>query len=413
MSTGQEEQVIGTTKSVVDTLLRDLLQYYWAPMYRYLQANPEMLERFSGFLLQPERIIFYFGRRHVAIEYQGPERINELPPQGHAHIQYFNYTHSDNLMKDIIGFGIDSTHGVGMPLEGMIENLVMPTNRGFEKLRELRWNFAAQDMVLSLNGETPYVIENRSARIVNSLFFDATDHGLVTRHIKWIDFIPIRVEDEDDHQIFTFTIGGYSGCVEPDVRYEYPLPEDFKYQRLLRLNRFVELVGSEGTTEPDITRYLDKAENKFILTMRFGAREVQAQKTGEWQSEEKEAIIPDFFIVNANGYADILEFKLPELSAASVVGRPNRETFSASINAYISQTRVYEAYFDDPNNRRWFEEIYGIRVLKPRRILVVGRRADFESQVWREIQSDYRNIEILTYDDLVDGVVAQFYMSCD
>ncbi|GAB4032683.1 hypothetical protein GCM10028774_13920 [Spirosoma jeollabukense] len=111
-----------------------------------------------------------------------------------------------------------------------------------------------------------------------------------------------------------------------------------------------------------------------------------------------------------NGYANIVEFKLPYLKSNLVTGRSNRETFSAEINSYISQTRVYKSYFDDPNNRKWFEAKYGFKVFNPRRILVIGRRWDFRNDDWREIVADYKDIEIMTYEDLVDGVVAQFYI---
>ena len=96
-------------------------------------------------------------------------------------------------------------------------------------------------------------------------------------------------------------------------------------------------------------------------------------------------------------------------SSDLMVGRNNRETLSAEMSSYISQTRVYSTYFDDLNNRRWFEEKYGFKVNKPRRYLVIGRRSDFDSDEWREIKADYNNLEIMSYDDLVDGVVAQFY----
>ena len=111
----------------------------------------------------------------------------------------------------------------------------------------------------------------------------------------------------------------------------------------------------------------------------------------------------------ANGYADIVEFKLPKVKRNTVVERNNREQFSAEINSYIAQTRVYRSYFEDPNNRRWFEKKYGFKVYKPKRYLVVGRRNDFECDEWIEIKSDYTDVEIVTYDDLVDTVVSQFY----
>ena len=92
------------------------------------------------------------------------------------------------------------------------------------------------------------------------------------------------------------------------------------------------------------------------------------------------------------------------------MGKSNRETFSAEINAYISQTRVYREYFEDPNNRKWVKEKYNLNVRYPKRYLVVGRRFDFSNEVWKEIIDDYKDVEIITFDDLVDGVVSQFYM---
>lgn len=71
---------------------------------------------------------------------------------------------------------------------------------------------------------------------------------------------------------------------------------------------------------------------------------VHSQVKCEWQSEEKDEIIPDFFVVRANGYADIVEFKLPKVKRNTVVERNNREQFSAEINSYIAQTRVYPLY---------------------------------------------------------------------
>jgi hypothetical protein len=144
--------------------------------------------------------------------------------------------------------------------------------------------------------------------------------------------------------------------------------------------------------------------------MAFLAKNIYPQCECEWQSESRNNIKPDFFVIKPNGFADIVEFKLPYLKTDNVVGRVNRETFSAEINSYISQTRVYRTYFEDPNNRKWVEEKYNLKINYPKRVLVVGRRWDFPSDEWKSILNDYKDIELMTYDDLVDGVVAQFYM---
>ena len=60
-------------------------------------------------------------------------------------------------------------------------------------------------------------------------------------------------------------------------------------------------------------------------------------------------------------------------------------------------------------NRAHVKAAYGFDVFKPRRHLVMGRRWDFSSEEWRAIAADFTDVTIHTYDDLVDGVVMQFY----
>lgn len=142
--------------------------------------------------------------------------------------------------------------------------------------------------------------------------------------------------------------------------------------------------------------------------MAFGATNIYAEKECIWQSEQRKAIRPDFFIESPNR-VDIVEFKLPTMKNNSVVGRENRESLCSQLNSYVAQTRTYANYFNDPNNRIWVQEKYGIDVYKPRRILIIGRRTDFNRKEWKEIVADYDNFDVITFDDLVDKVVAQFY----
>lgn len=207
----------------------------------------------------------------------------------------------------------------------------------------------------------------------------------------------------------SFNIDYASTLVENDANYQYPMPNDYKYIQLPKLNRFIELWGRSTSSETEITRFLAKASNKFILTMRFGATDAHSELLCEWQSDERKSIKPDFFVVQPDGFADIVEFKLPDVLGNSVVGAENRERFSAWLAEYVAQTRVYKQYFEDPNNRKWFEEKYGFEVYNPRRVLVVGRSFNFKSQVWREITADHVDLNIITFDDLVAGVKAQFY----
>jgi len=391
-----------------------IMEVYWIPLYRYLQENTHLIKTFSGFLLKHEKLVFYFGKTHLAVEYYGPERIDFLNVKEKVEISYHDYTQSDNnFLEQIIGFKFDSSSNVKFPLAQYSEGLVLPTNKGFDKLDELKWNFAAQQSMIGFNSGNFYIQKGQFARMVNSLFFDADEYGLKTRHIKWIDFIPLEYDDSGDNlDSIEVNFGYYSNeVVKHDAHYSYPLPDDndFQFSKLQKINRFIEKIGSDETTETQITSFLALSEYKFILSMAFLAKDIYSEIICKWQSVEKKDIRPDFFVLRTNGYADIVEFKLPNLKSKTITGKENRETFSAEINSYIAQTRIYKEYFEDPNNRKWFEKKYGFKVLKPRRILLMGRRWDFDNEEWKGIVSDYKDVEIMNYDELIDGVTAQLY----
>jgi Domain of unknown function (DUF4263) len=400
-----------TIEPLVKEFLNELMKNYWGPLYHYVKQNPNLIKTVTGFLLDHQTVVVYVGRSHIAIEYTGSESIEELISEARMDVRFFDYSTKDcNLFEKIIGFEYDSTMGGTLPMANFSEDLLLPTNRGWDKLSELGWNFAAQDSIMGFNVPSPEPQPGQFVRIVNGMFFDADESGLKSRRIKWLDFIPIHFDGSDkevDH--ISFSLVKMKNLVEQDAHYIYPMPEDFKFVQLPKINRFIELWGDSTKSETDITSFLSKKENEFILTMKYGATQIRSELICEWQSEARDDIKPDFFVVQPNGYAEIVEFKLPSIEKNTVVGGKNRETFAAWLNSYISQTRVYASYFEDPNNRKWFEKKYGFKVYKPRRWLVVGRRNDFDSDVWREILSDYKDLEIMTFDDLIDGVVVQFY----
>lgn len=402
-------------KALVDLFLQELMKSYWGPLYQYLVNNPELIKTVPAFLLRHEELAIYIGRKHIAIEYTGSEITTGLVANGVAHVTYRDYSTRDgNLLEQIVGFEPDSTISKdwSMPLPTVSEDLLVPTNRGWHKLIDLGWNFAAQNAVMAFNAPSIEPREGCFTRIINGMFFDADESGLKSRRIKWLDFFPIKFDGEDpEYDTFEISFDGVMGLVEHDAHYKFPMPDEYKYKQLPKINHFIEMWGDGNSTEPEITAFLARPENNFILTMKFGVPEIRSELTCHWQSEVRKSIRPDFFIVNPNGFADIVEFKLPHIDKSFIVGSDNREAFASWLSSYVAQTRVYVEYFDDPNNRKWFFAQYGFKVHKPRRYLVVGRRSDFESDIWREIMAEYVGLDILTFDDLVDGVVTQFYMA--
>jgi len=411
MSGNSKSQPADTIEPLVVLFMEELHRRYFCPLWNFVHDHG-LKNTTPGFLLKPEKVIVYVGRTHIAVEYVGPETLTEMPDKMAFPVVCYDYSDLDgNLLERIVGFSMDSTTDISFTDLTYIQDWVSPTSKGLEQLIELSWNIQAQNLFLALNCPIPKPQHNRSLRVVNSIFFDADDAGLRTRHIKWLDFFPVIYDDsQSDVDSFRFSLRGVEQFVENDARFKYPLPDEFKYQKLQKLNRFIELWASSSTSETDITAHLAIPDNQFILSMRFGASSVRSELICDWQSQERNSIKPDFFVVQSNGYADIVEFKLPNIPGNPVTGRTNRESFSSWLNAYIAQTRVYSSYFEDYNNRTWFEQTYGFKVYRPKRWIVVGRRYDFHSEVWKEIISDYPGIEILTFDDLVDGVVAQFYM---
>jgi len=392
--------------------IRLLYDDYISVMIKRLKQNPELLQTFPGFLVSPTKIIIYFGKTHIVVEYEGPERISAIPSDvGKIFCQSVEHAEIGvELFDEIIGFPFgDATSGFRLPLCTTFEDLILPTNRGLDQLVKLGWNFEAQDTLMTINGGGLTLVEGQFARIVNGFFFDASERGLITRHIKWADCFPINRVDCGEIWKIGFPRDQFKDLAVQDRACSYHVPEDYRFQRLQRINRFIEFYSAPKRTEPEITALLGQEDFRFLLTMRFGCINIISQPLLEWQSEARDAIKPDFILVQPGGSGDICEFKLPHFKSGAVVGRHNRETFSAEINSYVSQTRVYQEYFDDPNNCRWVEEKFGIKVYKPTRYLIAGARSDLKRDERRHIESDHRDLRILSYEDLVDGVVAQFY----
>ncbi|NQX46615.1 DUF4263 domain-containing protein [Paenibacillus tritici] len=402
----------GSLKDFVTNYGQILMTNYWGEMWKIVESDPKLKSTIPAFLLNPEKLIFYFGKDHWAIEYVGPSTKEELDGSFKLPVEIKDYTTSDNFMDDIIGFEIGQ-NDFRFPLVGEVyQDLYLPSNDAHEILLNNGWNFAAQQsMMMGFNVSGIDLMKEQYYRFVNCFFYGTDSHGLLVRNIKWLDVFPLEIIDFDE-ETDQFKFSCWPSLEKQailDAHSEYPNPEGFQFERLVQLNRFVEILSSINTRETDITQFLNLPENQFILKMAFLAKDIHNEKTCDWAEEGKKAIRPDFFITAPNGFSDIVEFKLPTLKGAPVVGRENRETFSAELSSYISQTRVYTKYFEDPRNRQHVLEEHGLKILYPNRWLVIGRRWMFDTDEWKEIENEYKGLGIRTYDDLIDGVIYQLY----
>jgi hypothetical protein len=393
-------------------ICKQYFEQYWPAMWKELDRLPELKNTLPAFLHNPEKLVLYLGKNHLAIEFTGPLETEEIQSTVHSTAQIFDYSKADNLMDKILGFEHDNTSDLRIPLSGLVENLYAPSLEAHEILERNGWTFGVHSMALSMNAAGYDLLTDAYTRLVNCFFFGAKEGGIINRHIKWLDVFPARwsdIDEETESFKVLFWSEGIDNRARKDAHYIFPKPTDFQGRRLHILNNFIQLFSSSGIDETEITRFLADADNQFILKMAFFAKNIHAEKTCPWAEDTKKPIKPDFLVESPNGFADIVEFKLPTIKSASIVGQDNRETFSAEIHSYVAQTRVYSEYFQDPRNRRYVEEKYGLKVMYPKRWLVIGRRWMFSTDEWKAIEHEFNDFSIKTYDDIVDGVRIQLY----
>lgn len=221
------------------------------------------------------------------------------------------------------------------------------------------------------------------------------------------------------------------------------LPETDKYEEiyekyLSKKDRFVEInkmdFNSDINTQIEIEQFqiaLDEFE--YML----GNMEGYCEKV--WQSKihdilcllypkyilyaremsfkgiEKHDKRPDFVLVDANGFIDVLEIKKPDASIITV--HPSYRHNYIPVREMIGSIQQIEKYIYCLNNLsvendKFFDELkkqlparVQPRALNPQGILILGRSNNFNSQQLRDfelIKRQYKNIaEIITYDDLL------------
>lgn len=398
-------------KDVVLKIGNKFMKDYYGELWKIIKENPHLKRTFPALLLNPEKIIYYFGKTHLAIEYFGNTLQSEYKSGYALEVESRDYAKHEHFTDEILGFKYDGNSGTIIPLQGIIEGMVLPTNKAFNILESNGWDFAAQSAIIGMNISGFKFKPNTFTRLINCFFYGTDKHGLLVRNIKWLEVFPLKIEDlDDDNGLLAISLWpNTKKQALLDSEYIYPQPADFQEEKLACLNRFIEILSTNSIDEPTITSFLSKPENQFLLKMAFFAKEIHPEKECEWQNENRTSIKPDFFVSMPDGYSDIVEFKLPLIKNNAIVGRNNRESFNAEINSYISQTRVYQEYFNDSLNRKYVESRHGIKVLHPKRWLVIGRRWMFLNDYLKKIEHDYKDLVIRTYDDIVDGIRSQLY----
>ncbi|HEX5715987.1 MAG TPA: Shedu anti-phage system protein SduA domain-containing protein [Thermoanaerobaculia bacterium] len=156
------------------------------------------------------------------------------------------------------------------------------------------------------------------------------------------------------------------------------------------------LINSPSASELDFQRFFE-AHSHFLRL--WDHREVYPHVILRGDSDS--AMIPDFILTDkALQRAAVLELKLP--GPKLVRRQTNRDRFSALVMEARVQLIRYRNWFRSRTNRRSLVSQVGMEIYEPQMIVVIGRSSEFVDDFDRqEISSMVRDVQIVTYDDLV------------
>jgi hypothetical protein len=161
------------------------------------------------------------------------------------------------------------------------------------------------------------------------------------------------------------------------------------------IDEFEHLINDVATSERQLQRFFE-AHPKFLLGRQYQSLHAQIVL----ERDQRGPLIPDFVLQPFDrSFCDIVDLKLPREPV--VVGSENRKRFSAAIYEASAQLRKYRDYFDDEGNRMSVKKRYGVTAYRPRLAVIIGRAARCDETLYRQIQDGVKDIDIVTYDDLV------------
>lgn len=162
------------------------------------------------------------------------------------------------------------------------------------------------------------------------------------------------------------------------------------------------LVNSRNSKEKDFQDFFDRHRN-LILNDEYKDAHPHIALT----KDDGESFIPDFILepIHEGSLCDLLELKLP--SAQIFVMKKKRMRFSAAVLEASAQLREYREFFNEEKNRRKIQEDHGLLAFKPKMFVIIGRRGDVNPIDVRKIESDFPNLNLRTYDDVITRTKAK------
>ena len=121
-----QEKPYSSIEPLVLAFMEGVIGNYLAPLMAYVQKNSELIKTAPGFLINPEEIVIYVGRTHIAIEYIGSEISAEVKKDSLYKMRIHDCSVSEcNIFEKIIGFEYDSNSSsmFSLPLPLFSEDL--------------------------------------------------------------------------------------------------------------------------------------------------------------------------------------------------------------------------------------------------------------------------------------------------
>lgn len=371
-------------------------------IYDLLQDKPEIRSTLNPAFPFPKEIRFGLLRRYLVVEYVGPEQPED---------DFFKATSAFyNNIFDFLGIDISHLHYKTMPMQNVpgirvfdeIEDRVEDINfflgDAIDVLCDYSYRFFYETECSCFGGILDFNDAQKPFYISNSTFFWTDDAGnLKVRRVDFLEAWPL----ENGSWIYPTQPSKLA-----DLILACPVPNyDIKLNK--KLNEFIEFVGDSSRGETQITKFIE--ENPEILQLGLGVTNLNPQILLEWQyHSEKPSLKPDFMPVGIDGYADILDFKLPTLKSQPIVGSSTRSHPSFEVDSALAQIDEYEEWCSQEVNQQWLLKTKHIRVNHPRKYLIIGHSKDFSPEERQKLRKR-RGAVIITYDELIAMARFQLY----
>lgn len=365
-------------------------------IYMALKANPRLRETLNPAFPFPKLLRIGVLNKCLAVEYQGPE----IKKEDHFKIEAI-YQPSFSVF-DFLGIDLSHLKCPFLPITDNLLDCSFFCGDSITYLTEYFYDFTQiPSEFLMVNGFVDLSELKQSHIVSNTTFFwSDPGGGLKIRHI---DFLELFLLDEQGNVLY-HSKESFAVFVKSIIRTMLP-----SYPVKLHgiLNSFIELVSLPDTSEPTITSFLE--QNPEILQLAFSVHQLNPQITLEWQyGAGKPNLKPDFMIQRMDGYCDILDFKLPHLKTAPIVGTATRQHPSNEIDTAIAQLNEYELWCSQEINQKWLKNTKNINIHDPVKYLVIGHSSDFSALDRQRLRST-RNTFVFTYDEFIEMARYQLY----